>query len=85
MCWQFLASLALTFEPENYMFDPERVMTKNNQDVLEEYYNLTQNTYNLDPRLMTGADIKLRKKVQRSNAFAKVCHALNPELYKKTR
>ena len=32
---------------------------------------------------MTGPDVKLRKKVQRSNAFSKVLNAINPELYKK--
>ena len=30
MSWLFLASLALTLDPDNYQFDPERVMTRNN-------------------------------------------------------
>ena len=30
MNWAFLASLALTYEPDNEILDPERTVTKHN-------------------------------------------------------
>ena len=36
MNWHFLASLALTLEPQNPKLDPERVISKHNQKLMDE-------------------------------------------------
>ena len=36
MNWQFLADLALTYDPDNYIFTPNRIKARNQHELIDQ-------------------------------------------------